>query len=73
VAKAIGMWIPGSLGIQESGIVLIGRIVGLDSTFAAAYALIRRFRELIFAAVGMFFLYGSGLRKARFGANPSST
>lgn len=53
VAKALGMWIPGSLGVQESGIVLVGRVVGLPESFTAAYALIRRARELLFAAVGL--------------------
>lgn len=57
VAKALGMWIPGSLGIQESGIVLLGRLTGLPDTLAAAYAVIRRARELIFAGFGMLLLY----------------
>ena len=57
VAKALGMWLPGSLGVQESGIVLMGRLTGLPDTFVAAYALIRRGRELVFAAVGMLLLY----------------
>ena len=59
ISKAFGMWVPGSLGIQESGIVLIGRLAGLPDTLSAAYALIRRARELIFAAVGIVLLYGS--------------
>lgn len=57
VAKALGMWLPGSLGIQESGIILMGRLTGLPDTLAAAYALIRRARELIFVAIGMLLLY----------------
>jgi glycosyltransferase 2 family protein len=57
MAKALGMWIPGSLGIQESGIVLIGRLGGLPDALSGAYALIRRGREIIFAAVGMLLLY----------------
>lgn len=57
VAKALGMWLPGSLGVQESGIVLMGRLTGLPDTFAAAYALIRRARELVFAGIGMLLLY----------------
>lgn len=57
VAKVLGMWVPGSLGIQESGIVLVGQLAGLSDTFCAAYAVIRRIRELIFAAAGMLFLY----------------
>ncbi|HKS36624.1 MAG TPA: flippase-like domain-containing protein [Verrucomicrobiae bacterium] len=57
VAKALGMWIPGSLGVQESGIVLIGRASGLADPFCLAYALIRRGREAVFALVGWLFIY----------------
>lgn len=57
VAKAVGMWLPGSLGVQESGIILMGKLVGLPDTFVAAYALIRRARELIFAGVGILLFY----------------
>ena len=57
VAKVLGMWIPGSLGVQESGIILMGRLAGLPDTLSAAYAVIRRARELIFAGIGMLLLY----------------
>jgi uncharacterized protein (TIRG00374 family) len=57
VAKALGMWLPGSLGVQESGIVLMGRLTGLPDVFAAAYAVIRRARELLFAGAGLLLLY----------------
>jgi putative membrane protein len=58
VAKALGMWIPGSLGVQESGIVLLGRLAGLPDTLSFTYALIRRAREIIFVIVGWALLYG---------------
>lgn len=65
VAKAMGMWLPGSLGVQESGIVLVGKLVGLPDAFVAAYALIRRARELVFAAVGMLLFYGGRRREEK--------
>jgi glycosyltransferase 2 family protein len=65
VAKALGMWIPGSLGVQESGIVLVGRLAGIPETLGAAYALIRRARELVFAAIGLSFVYASQWRRAK--------
>ena len=58
IAKALGMWIPGSVGVQESGIILMGRMAGLPDALGATYALIRRFREVIFAVAGLLFLYG---------------
>lgn len=56
VAKALGMWVPGSLGIQESGIVMLSRLAGLPDTLGVAYALLRRAREILFAAVGWLLL-----------------
>jgi uncharacterized protein (TIRG00374 family) len=72
LAKALGMWIPGSLGVQESGIVLVGRLLGLPETLTAAYALIRRTRELIFAGVGLSFLYASHIPRGNLSARPAN-
>jgi uncharacterized protein (TIRG00374 family) len=63
VAKVLGMWLPGSVGVQESGIILMGKLVGLPDAFVAAYALIRRARELVFAAIGMLLFYTGRNRK----------
>lgn len=52
VVKVIGIWIPGSLGIQESGIVLLVRLAGGADTLGAVYALWRRARELVYALAG---------------------
>lgn len=54
MAKVAGTWIPGSLGVQESGIVLSAKAAGLPDTLGASYAVIRRSRELLFAAVGVW-------------------
>jgi putative membrane protein len=62
VAKALGMWVPGSVGVQESGIVLLGRLAGLPDTLSVAYALLRRARELIFAGAGLWLFYAEGMR-----------
>ena len=57
VAKALGTFVPASLGVQESGVVLLFRAFGLTSTEALAYALIRRARELVYALVGLSLLW----------------
>lgn len=62
VVKVIGIWIPGSLGIQESGIVLLVRLAGGADTFGAVYALWRRARELIYALAGWALLSWTGGR-----------
>jgi putative membrane protein len=57
VAKVLGMWMPASLGVQESGIVLLGRLAGLRDPLSFTYALLRRVREAIFVVIGLSFLY----------------
>lgn len=57
VSKALGTFVPGSLGVQESGVVLLFRVFGLTSGQALAYALLRRGRELVYALLGLVFLW----------------
>jgi putative membrane protein len=57
VAKVLGLWVPGSLGVQESGIVMLGELAGFPDTLSVAYALLRRAREIIFAGIGWLLLY----------------
>jgi uncharacterized protein (TIRG00374 family) len=57
VAKALGTFVPASLGVQESGVVLLFRIFGLTSGQALAYALLRRGREFVYALLGLMFLW----------------
>jgi uncharacterized protein (TIRG00374 family) len=67
VVKLLGLWVPGSLGVQESGIMLLGRLAGLPDTLSVTYPVLRRGRELIFALVGWLLLYTEhiGLGKIR--------
>lgn len=62
VAKMMGMWIPGALGVQESGLLLAGRWAGLPEPFCLAYAVLRRAREAVFVGIGWLFLYASHVR-----------
>lgn len=57
VAKVLGVFVPGAVGVQESGVVLLCRLAGLPEPFGVAYALFRRGRELLYAAVGWTWLY----------------
>ncbi len=56
VAKILGMFIPGSLGIQESGVVLLCHWFRLPIEFGTSYAIFRRLREVLYAALGMLWL-----------------
>ena len=57
IAKALGIFAPGSIGVQESGIVLLFRIFGLPQALGIPYAIIRRGREVIYAIIGLIFLH----------------
>jgi len=57
VAKAMGIFVPGALGVQETGVVLLFQIFGLPIPIAVAYAILRRGRELFYVLIGGALLY----------------
>lgn len=61
VAKALGIFVPGALGVQESGIVFLCYLFGLPPALGVSYAIIRRGREVVYAAIGGMFLYAEGI------------
>lgn len=52
-AKVVGFAIPGALGVQEGGYLLLGGALGLTPDQALALSLLRRLRELSLGAVGL--------------------
>jgi putative membrane protein len=46
-------FIPGALGVQEGGILILGSLVGINSEIALALALIKRVRELFVGIPGL--------------------
>lgn len=60
VAKALGIFVPGALGVQESGIVFLCYLFGLPPALGVSYAIIRRGREVVYVAIGGTFLYAEG-------------
>lgn len=61
VAKGVGFFVPGALGIQETGILFLCRLAGVSDIFGVTYAMIRRFREILFALAGWYWLHLFGL------------
>ncbi len=57
VAKAVGTFVPGALGVQESGIVILFGVFGLPPPAAIAYAVVRRGRDVIYVLIGLVLLY----------------
>jgi putative membrane protein len=61
VAKAIGIFVPGALGVQESGVVFLCYLFNLPAALGVSYAIVRRGRDVVFALIGGALLYAQGL------------
>jgi putative membrane protein len=57
--RAAGFAIPGSLGIQEGGFLLLAPLVGMRPETALALSLAKRAREVILGVPGLLYLHFS--------------
>jgi glycosyltransferase 2 family protein len=72
VAKLAALVIPGSLGVQEGGQMLLFLAFGLGAPLAMSFSLLRRARELVWVAFGLSVLiHGQAMRWIR-GEGPES-
>jgi hypothetical protein len=62
VAKILGLFVPGALGVQESSIVFLCRMAGLPEGFGVVYAILRRGREVVYALIGWLLIYSEEVR-----------
>jgi uncharacterized membrane protein YbhN (UPF0104 family) len=51
--------VPGALGVQEGGYLLLAPVVGLSPEAALALSLIKRARELLLGVPGLIYLHFS--------------
>jgi glycosyltransferase 2 family protein len=56
VVKAVAFFIPGSLGVQDGGNVLLLTLFGFPSSFGLTFSLVRRLRELLWISLGLVVL-----------------
>lgn len=66
--RAAAFMVPGALGVQEGGYILLGSLLGLDSPVALAISLAKRVRELSLGLPGLLawqYIEGRRLVKAR--------
>ncbi len=56
--------VPGALGVQEGGYVLVGSALGIEPGVALALSLARRVRELLIGLPGLAVWQASAIRKA---------
>jgi glycosyltransferase 2 family protein len=56
IVKALAFFIPGSLGVQDGGNVLLLALFGYPSSFGLTFSLVRRMRELLWISLGLLVL-----------------
>ncbi len=56
VVKAVAFFIPGSLGVQDGGNVLLLAVFGYPTSFGLTFSLVRRMRELLWIGIGLLVL-----------------
>jgi uncharacterized membrane protein YbhN (UPF0104 family) len=64
-ARSVGFAIPGALGVQEAGFILVAGVFGIPADTAIALSMVKRVRELTFGAAGLLAWQWSGLRGTR--------
>ena len=52
-ARSAGFVVPGSLGVQEAGFILVGGLFGQPPDAMIALSMVKRVRELLVGASGM--------------------
>jgi uncharacterized membrane protein YbhN (UPF0104 family) len=60
-AKSAAFAIPGAVGVQAGGYVVVGRLLGIPSETAIALSLIKRLREILLGVPGLFLWHRSEL------------
>ena len=70
-ARSAGFIVPGALGVQEGGLILVGSLFGVPPDAAIALSMLKRARELASGVPGLLaWQWTEGARLAR-GARPS--
>jgi uncharacterized membrane protein YbhN (UPF0104 family) len=52
-AKAVGFAVPGAIGVQEGGYVVVCRLLGIAPEIAIALSLVKRLREVVLGIPGL--------------------
>ena len=62
-SKGSTFFIPGSLGAQDGGNLLLLKAFGYSDVTGITFALLRRFREMVWIGIGLLCLASIGKRK----------
>lgn len=61
--RGAAFFMPGALGLQEGGLILLGAMIGIGPEVALALSLIKRIRELMWGLPGLLVWQFDGLRR----------
>lgn len=64
-ARSIGFAVPGALGVQETGFVLVAGLFGIPADTAIALSMVKRAREVGVGVAGLLAWQWSGIRGTR--------
>lgn len=73
VARGFNVVVPGSLGVQEFGIVGLFKLFGYPVELGMLYAIVRRGRDVVYAGLGWALLYWSEAGWSRMQAEMAET
>jgi putative membrane protein len=65
--RHFAFFVPGGLGVQEAGLIVVGQMIGIDSETALSLSLAKRMREILFgvpALISWQAVEGQRLRRA---------
>jgi putative membrane protein len=68
--KAVGFAIPGALGVQEGGYIVVCQLFGLSPEVAIALSLVKRLREVVLGVPGLIAWQGMEGKRASGGPQP---
>jgi putative membrane protein len=63
-AKAVGFAVPGAVGVQEGGYVVVCRMLGISPEIAIALSLVKRLREVVLGIPGLALWHRTQARAA---------
>jgi uncharacterized protein (TIRG00374 family) len=72
VGKAAGFFLPGGLGAQDGGNVVLFLAFGFTDVLGVAFSVLRRFRELVWVGIGLLLLTWFGVLGRRHAPTPET-
>ena len=69
--KAVGFAVPGALGVQEGGYIVVCQLFGLSPEVAIALSLTKRLREVVLGVPGLVAWQRMEARRPADGAQPA--